>query len=124
MKQFLIIFIGGGLGSSLRYIIGKILPYSKGEFPLSTFIVNLIGCLLIGFFFQIFSKTDLLKSDLSLFFIIGFCGAFTTFSAFSFESLDLIKENSFIILLSYNFASIFLGVTMVYLGILLGKFVI
>ena len=122
MKQFLIIFIGGGLGSSLRYIIGKILPYNKGEFPLSTFTVNLIGCLLIGLFFQIFSKTDLLKSDLSLFFIIGFCGAFTTFSAFSFESLDLIKENSFIIFLSYNFASIFLGVTMVYLGILLGKF--
>ena len=124
MKQFLIIFIGGGLGSSLRYIIGKILPYNKGEFPLSTFTVNLIGCLLIGLFFQIFSKTDLLKSDLSLFFIIGFCGAFTTFSAFSFESLDLIKENSFIIFLSYNFASIFLGVTMVYLGILLGKFIV
>ena len=121
MKQLLIIFLGGGIGSSLRYIIGKFLPYNKGEFPLSTFFVNLIGCFLIGFFFQTLSKSDFSKSDLSLFFIIGFCGGLTTFSTFSFESLNLIKEDSLLILLSYNFTSLFIGLLMVYLGTLLGK---
>ena len=121
MINLFYVAIGGAIGSSLRYIIGKFLPYNKGEFPLSTFLVNLIGCFLIGFFFKTLSKPDFLKSDLSLFFIIGFCGGLTTFSTFSFESLNLIKEDSLLILLSYNFTSLFIGLLMVYLGTLLGK---
>jgi CrcB protein len=121
LKQLLIIFFGGGIGASLRFIVGKSLPYNKGEFPLSTFLVNIIGCFLIGFFFQTLSKPDFSKPDLSLFFIVGFCGGLTTFSTFSFENFNLIKENSLIILLSYNFASLFIGLLMVYLGTLVGK---
>ena len=49
MKAFLIIFLGGGLGSLTRFLISKLIPVSKNNFPLNTLIANFIGCFLIGY---------------------------------------------------------------------------
>ena len=90
MKDFLYIFIGGGLGSIARYGIGLIVPKYESGFPTNTFLVNIIGCFLIGLLIAFFQKTNSFHTTISLFFITGICGGFTTFSSFSVESISLI----------------------------------
>jgi CrcB protein len=89
MQQFFIVGIGSFLGGGLRYLISvffnqKINP----DFPYATLSVNLLGCLLIGVFYSLFEKS-LINNDWKLFLTTGLCGGFTTFSAFSMESLQL-----------------------------------
>jgi len=93
MKQLVLVFIGGGLGSTLRYFIGKQFTTDNSQFPWGTFTVNLIGSLIIGFIFGYLAVKNKLSSDLVLFAIAGFCGGFTTFSAFAHESLQFLNAS-------------------------------
>ena len=89
MKQLLIVFVGGGMGTVMRFLIGKLLPYSGKGFPWSTFCSNLIGCLLIGLLTGYFLRNSgENQSSIILFASIGFCGGFTTFSTFSMEVIQ------------------------------------
>jgi CrcB protein len=87
----LLIALGGAAGSVLRYLIGGMVQRAiHPDFPIGTFVVNVIGCLLIGAFAKLFmhSQTELpLRATL----MVGFCGGFTTFSAFSNETLGLMQ---------------------------------
>ncbi|MBL6665857.1 MAG: fluoride efflux transporter CrcB [Flavobacteriaceae bacterium] len=122
MKQLLIVFIGGGLGTVMRFLIGKIIPYSGKGFPWNTFCANLLGCLLIGLLTGYFMRNSSEnQSSLILFATIGFCGGFTTFSSFANENLSFIRSGDYAILLSYSLLSISTGILMVYLGILIDK---
>ena len=117
-KQLILVFLGGGLGSVLRFGVGKLLQYYQlnTSFPWATFSVNIIGSFLIGlllaFEFKMTENFSVIKS----FLIIGFCGGFTTFSAFAFENFYLIKEGQFEIFLTYSLISLIFGITAVYLG--------
>jgi len=123
MKQFLIVFVGGGMGTVVRYIIGKFLPYSGKGFPWNTFCTNLVGCLLIGLLTGYFLRNNAEnQSSLLLFATIGFCGGFTTFSSFANENLSFIRSGDYIMLLAYSMLSITTGILMVYLGILIDKY--
>jgi CrcB protein len=123
MKQLLIVFIGGGMGTVLRFLIGKILPYSGTGFPWNTFWANLLGCLLIGLFNgYIIRSGDDSQSAWILFATIGFCGGFTTFSSFANENLSFIRSGDYSMLLAYTLFSLITGIVMVYVGILIEKY--
>jgi fluoride exporter len=122
MRQLLIVFIGGGLGTVIRFLIAKVLPYSGKGFPWNTFWANLMGCLLIGLLTGYFIRNSSENhSSLILFASAGFCGGFTTFSSFAYENLSFICSRDYVMLLAYSMLSLTTGILMVYLGILIDK---
>ena len=121
MKHVLLVFIGGGTGSVLRYLVGKILNNSTQGFPWGTFSVNIIGSLLIGILMGMALKNSSLSENQTLLLVTGFCGGFTTFSAFAYENQVFLKEGDFTNFFIYTLGSIGLGLLAVFLGFFLSK---
>ena len=117
MKSLLLIFLGGGTGSVLRYLL-TISIYRQGatNFPWGTFAVNILGCILIGVFYTLTSRIHI-TNELRLLLTIGLCGGFTTFSTFSNESLQLLKSGLYPSFFTYIISSVVLGILGVMLGI-------
>ncbi len=123
MKQLILVFLGGGIGTVLRFIISKLIPHNDSGFPWSTFSANLIGCFIIGLISGYFFKTSSTnQSDIILFATVGICGGFTTFSTFAYENINFLKSGDFIFFISYTLGSLILGILMVYLGLTLNKY--
>ena len=122
IKNILLVFIGGGLGSVCRYIISDINYFKKFAFPYPTLLINLLGCFLIGLALGWSIKNSNIDSSLFILFTVGFCGGFTTFSTFSQESLTLINNNQLSHLFFYLFSSISIGIFSVFLGLKLSKY--
>ncbi|MEQ2953419.1 fluoride efflux transporter CrcB [Phocaeicola massiliensis] len=117
MKSLLYIFIGGGTGSVLRYLLTIAIQRQTGTaFPWGTFAVNLLGCILIGIFYTLTSRIHI-TNELRLLLTIGLCGGFTTFSTFSNESLQLLKSGFYPTFLAYVIGSVVLGIIGVMLGV-------
>tara|TARA_Y100000590_G_scaffold55108_1_gene57652 strand:- start:696 stop:1067 length:372 start_codon:yes stop_codon:yes gene_type:complete len=114
LKEVLLIFLGGGLGSSFRWVINKLVP--SDSFPYSTISVNLIGCLLIGIIAGYLLTNNTSKSEVYPLLVIGFCGGLTTFSAFALENYNLIKSNDFFNSILYITLSVVGCIIMVYTG--------
>lgn len=91
MGKYLLLFFGSFLGALLRYLLsGWVYKYFRPTFPYGTIFVNLIGCLVIGFFWGVFDNR-ILSVNFRIFLFIGFIGSFTTFSSFVLEDFNLIK---------------------------------
>ena len=113
---------GGALGAVLRYLLTN---FSKLLFASSiygTISVNILGSFLIGYFITSNLGNNLSENFIKFFLIIGLLGSFTTFSAFSYEVLDLINSKKYFNSFAYIFISIFICIISAYLGTLLNKF--
>lgn len=121
MKQVLLVFLGGGFGSVLRYILGKYLNHSVTGIPYGTFIANILGSLLIGIILGLAAKNNTLSNSQTLFLATGFCGGFTTFSTFAYENHVFLKAGDFTSFAIYTVASFIIGFIAVFLGMFLVK---
>lgn len=121
MKQIVLVFLGGGFGSVLRYIISKYLRNAENGMPYGTFVVNILGSLLIGIVLGLAAKNNTLSQNQTLFLATGFCGGFTTFSTFTFENHVFLKSGDFTSFAIYTMASFIIGFLAVFAGMYLVK---
>lgn len=122
LKSILLVALGGGLGSVLRYLANiGVEKIWANKLYYATFFVNIIGCLLIGLLMGYLHKNETENTVLKLLFVTGFCGGFTTFSTFGLESFNLLQTQNYITSLLYIAASILIGITFVGIGIYLTK---
>jgi fluoride exporter len=121
-SNILLVGLGGGIGSILRYLSQKWVNESyEHNFPLATFLVNVFGCLLIGILYALGEKGNILSPQSRLLLVTGFCGGFTTFSTFAFENMNLLRVADNFSFVLYAVGSVVLGIAAVYIGSLLIK---
>ena len=121
MKSFLLVFLGGGLGSGIRYLVTIAMNQYSKVLPFGTFTVNILGCLLIGLILGYAQKENTLTSNQTILLATGFCGGFTTFSAFANDNLELIKNGEIFNFSIYTISSILVGVLAVFIGFYLAN---
>jgi CrcB protein len=116
MKNLILIFLGGGIGSITRFLLSSFSKkiFKFGAFPVGTLSVNFLGCLIIGFLLPALVKSD---SYLKFLLITGFCGGFTTFSAFSLENFGLWQDQQYGLFALNIVASVVLGLVAVFCGV-------
>ena len=122
MQAILLIFVGGGIGSLLRYGLSRWINNTIiSHFPFGTFIVNLIGCFFIGFFIFYTERYQEHVQEWRLLLVTGLCGGVTTFSAFSMENVQLLTDGRAFIALLYTLGSVCIGFIATYCGLLVGR---
>ncbi len=116
MKNIIFIAIGGSLGSVCRYIFSKYAnSFTNSSFPLGTLLVNISGAFMLGFFFYLF-QNKFINSNYKNFLTIGFLGAYTTFSTYSLESVNLLKGGQIKLGLINILTNNLLGILLVIVG--------
>lgn len=121
LKDLLLVGLGSGLGGMCRYLVSQLLVTTQNGFPWGTFTVNIVGSLLIGLLWGLSSRLPSLSPALTLLFMVGFCGGFTTFSTFSREGLSLLQMQNYTLFLLYTLGSVVLGILAVMVGYFGGK---
>ncbi|MFW6042880.1 MAG: fluoride efflux transporter CrcB, partial [Marinilabiliaceae bacterium] len=117
IKAMLIAGFGGFIGTILRFLIVRYVQITVAStFPWGTLLVNVAGSFLIGVFFGISEKGQLMSADWRLFLTVGLCGGFTTFSSFSHEGLLLLENNEMFRFAAYAGLSFFFGLLAVFVG--------
>ena len=125
MSNFFLVALGGSVGASTRYffyLISKNLLSTSNLF-INTLIINIIGSFLIGYLIVLLDNKSLSQDFIKYFFIIGVLGSFTTFSAFSLETIDLIVNKKILIAFFYIFSSLFLCLLFTFIGLNFNKLI-
>lgn len=121
-RTLLLIGVGGAAGSMARYLVSFYLQKSTTSvFPYGTLAVNLIGCLLIGILFGLSERFQWFTEEWRLFLAVGFCGGFTTFSAFALENVKLLQAGQYTYFLFYTGLSVGVGLLAVVGGTAFAK---
>lgn len=122
LKTITLVAIGGAAGSVLRYLTSVIVQkYYASVYPMATFLTNIIGCFLIGILVGWLAKNQLSDSNLKWLLVTGFCGGYTTFSAFGYENVSLMQSGNSATAFLYIAASVIIGLAAVWGGLLLTK---
>ena len=120
--NYLFAFLGGGVGSALRYwLSGFVYRFLSSTFPYGTLLVNLLGSLTIGILMGVFTERFIANPSLRVFLVIGILGGFTTFSSFSYETISLLKDGQTLAATANIGISIVCCLGATYLGLELGK---
>lgn len=122
MKELAFIFLGSGLGGLTRYSLGKwIKSLYDHHFPFGTLVVNIVACFLLGFIIGLADHKQMFSGTTRLFWAVGFCGGFSTFSAFSSETLTLFQQGHNTSLILYILASVLLCVIATFGGLVIAE---
>ncbi|MCA0333837.1 MAG: fluoride efflux transporter CrcB [Bacteroidetes bacterium] len=115
--KFVYIFLGSGLGGLIRFGLGRwINSWHNSNFPFGTFVVNILACLVLGFVVGLADNRQLISTESKLFWVIGFCGGFSTFSTFSNETLTLYQSGNHIVNITYIVTSVIVCLVATYFG--------
>lgn len=118
MKKILLLGSAGFLGTLARYYIqGLAQSHAGSSFPIGTMVVNVSGCFIIGFLSEVFTGRFLVAPQWRIFFTIGFCGAYTTFSTLAFETFQLVDRGELWHAAANVFLSFVLGMVSLWLGL-------
>lgn len=122
LVKILSIAVGGALGAVARYLI-NVSPAANlfDKFPLPTFLINITGSFLIGFLLIVLTDKVEVSDNLRMAIVVGFLGAFTTFSTFQMEIFGLARDRQFVVAAGYLFLSVFVGFVGVVAGVALGR---
>lgn len=113
---WLYVAIGGAFGAMARFGISALITPSPGKFPIATFTANVLGCLLMGIIYVLIVEKQTLNPNLRPLLMVGFLGAFTTFSSFSLEALGLWNGQHFVLAVVYAIATLLASLCAVWLG--------
>jgi len=124
MQKIIAVGFGGFLGAIARYFIsGYIQNKMFVIFPIGTFVVNIVGSFIIGFLWELFNIV-IFSQNMKLLILTGFIGAFTTFSTFSLEVVNLFQEKEYFYMILYLVGTNILGISFVFLGIFISRFMV
>ena len=122
IKSLVLIFLGGGLGSISRFLLGRwINNHYANPFPLATLTINVVACFVLGCVVGLADQKQLISAASRLFWVVGFCGGFSTFSTFSNESLLLLQSGLTLTMASYIILSVALCLAATFLGLYLAS---
>lgn len=122
ITNIILVGIGGMFGSILRFLAGHYINSEPpSAFPYATFLVNNTGSLLIGIVIGLSGRFEWLTPELRLFLAVGFCGGFTTFSAFAYENVVLLQQKDYLTFGLYSVLSFVICMAATYLGLTLTK---
>ena len=117
MSKIVLIFVGSGLGGVCRYVLsGWVQRLGNASFPLGTLMVNLLGCLVIGFLSAAFMGRWFVREEHRIAIVVGVIGGFTTFSAFGMETFALLNDGQYLRAAANVALSVVLGLTAVWVG--------
>src|SRR5947208_7713709 len=119
-RNLLLVGIGGFVGSIARYLVAVLFASQvPSVFPFATLTVNIVGCFVIGILFALSDRGNIFSPEWRILLTTGFCGGFTTFSTFSYESLRLMQDGEYLYLAAYVLLSVVIGLAATYVGIIL-----
>ncbi|MFM8912289.1 MAG: fluoride efflux transporter CrcB [Flammeovirgaceae bacterium] len=122
MRNVIFVFLGGGLGSVIRFALGRwVNSFHQHHFPWGTFAANVMACLAVGFLIGLADHKQMITPAARVFWVVGFCGGFSTFSTFSAETLSLMQSGFTFSSVSYVIASVVLCVGATLAGLFLGE---
>ena len=117
LRSILLVAAGGALGSAGRFVLSRLVQEGVATaFPIATFVVNIVGCFVIGLVYGLSARGNAMGDGVKLLLTTGFCGGFTTFSTFCNEGVSLVRSSSHTLALAYAMGSVAVGFAAVFAG--------